>query len=234
MGLPLDLRAPRRKRAAAAWAVAHHEPLPAGLRTATPYTGKPARKLYSLVERTAHLPVNGEWDAALERLLFPPASTAELRRAIAGVGAWGIRHAAQIGYTESAPDRDEFLELAPFTLPLDPLDCSKWTQLMFFWARVPKSHDPMGTGYRRGGNTEQLLATGRALGSLEDLEIGDGIVWGRKGVTHHAAVKIGPGTSPANPLLCSHGRQACPCAVLFADEDRAQAGRPATPLSWLG
>lgn len=231
MRLPLDPRAPGRKRALESEARALKLPVPPGFHAWTPYVGAACRKLIVEVETALHLAIDGEFGPPLLRVLFPPPSTAKLRGLVVGVGEWGIRHHAQFVYTQDAR-RTHGLSLAPLSQGL-ATDCSMWTDIAYKWAGVPASHCPMGNAYKAWGNTETLLNACRGLPSVSHLKLADIVVWGVRGATHHAAFVIDD-AGTANPLLCSHGHQGGPEAVRFVDENYAQEGRPATPVTILG
>lgn len=229
-----DPRAPKRKRALEAKARALGVPIPGGFHASVPFVGPGARLLLGEVEIKARLPLTHEFDTPMLRYLFPPPAVPVLRRNVVGVAGWMIRHNAEIGYTQDEP-RAYPLERKPLTLlggGADEWDCSMAVDICYFWAGVPASHCPMGNAYALSGNTQTLFDHGRGI-AISNAQLADVVIWGHDGATHHAALVIAD-AGTADPLLMSHGREACPCAVRFSAENAAQAGRPASWRTYLG
>jgi hypothetical protein len=134
----------------------------------------------------------------------------ELRSAIVAVARWGIAHAGAIHYEELRPI-DGLHRVRQ--LPLRT-DCSGFVTLCYAWAGAP---DPNGLGFSGQGYTGTLLQHLQPV-PLDGVQPGDVVVWGPPpGI--HAALVLEPG---ADPLLCSHGREAGPLELAFSAETRAQ------------
>jgi len=143
-----------------------------------------------------------------------------LREKIVANAQWGIANEPQIHYAQLRPI-DGLHE--PRKLPLET-DCSGFATLCYAWAGAP---DPNGLGYSGQGWTGTLLQHMQPI-AQEAAQPGDLVVFG-PAPGHHVAVVLEAGS---DPLLCSHGQEKGPLAVLFSVESAYQP-QPATWLSCL-
>jgi hypothetical protein len=136
-------------------------------------------------------------------------------------GTWVVEHEGMLLPTGNSQTRPMPLRR---TLPL-ATDCSGFATLCYYLAGAP---DPNGLGYIGQGYTGNLL---RHLPQVEKEHVrpGDIVVWGQY-PGRHCAVALEAGE---DPLLASHGQERGPVEIRFSEEQRSQAGRPATWLDGL-
>ena len=114
---------------------------------------------------------------------------------------WGIRWEPRIHYTMEL-DRDDWLNEAPFTLPVWT-DCSGFVTLCYKWAKLP---DPNGLGYKWLGYTGTLLDHCHPI-EHKDVKIGDLIVYGPETGEH---VTMAMGLTHEGIVVVSHGWEGGP------------------------
>lgn len=135
----------------------------------------------------------------------------QLRDSIVQAAEWGIAHAAQIHYTETAA-RSGWLRAPKRQLPIST-DCSGFATMCYWLAGAP---DPNGLSYRSLGYTGTMLAHGTVVQSPLP---GDLIIYGPP-PGHHVVVYMY--TWHGAWVVASHGGEYGPVRILQHQEEIAQ------------